>query len=86
LAETLRRATSGDPEVMLDVLGIKARAAEACTAVVSRAMTLGGGAAFGRRGGLERMFRDAQAAAVMAPSTDVLKEFLGKACLGVPLF
>jgi alkylation response protein AidB-like acyl-CoA dehydrogenase len=49
-------------------------------------MTLGGGAAFGRRGGLERMFRDAQAAAVMAPSTDVLKEFLGKACLGVPLF
>jgi hypothetical protein len=32
------------------------------------------------------MFRDAQAAAVMAPSTDVLKEFLGKACLGVPLF
>jgi alkylation response protein AidB-like acyl-CoA dehydrogenase len=86
LAETLRRATSGDPEVMLDVLGIKARAAEACTSVVSRAMTLGGGAAFGRRGGLERMFRDAQAAAVMAPSTDVLKEFLGKACLGVPLF
>jgi len=86
LAETLRRATSGDPEAMLDVLGVKARAAEACTSVVARAMTLGGGAAFGRRGGLERMFRDAQAAAVMAPSTDVLKEFLGKACLGVPLF
>jgi alkylation response protein AidB-like acyl-CoA dehydrogenase len=86
LAETLRRATSGDPEAMLDVLGIKARAAEACTAVVARAMTLGGGAAFGRRGGLERMFRDAQAAAVMAPSTDVLKEFLGKVCLGLPLF
>jgi alkylation response protein AidB-like acyl-CoA dehydrogenase len=86
LSETIRRAGAGDPEAMLDVLGVKARAAEAALAVVSRAMTLGGGAAFGRRGGLERIFRDAQAASVMAPSTDVLKEFLGKACLGVPLF
>jgi alkylation response protein AidB-like acyl-CoA dehydrogenase len=49
-------------------------------------MTLGGGWAFGRRGGLERIFRDAQAAAVMAPSSDVLKEFIGKASLGLPLF
>jgi alkylation response protein AidB-like acyl-CoA dehydrogenase len=86
LAETVRRATAGDPEAMLDVLGIKAKAAEAALAITSRAMTLGGGAAYGRRGGLERVFRDAQAASVMAPSTDVLKEFVGKACLGVPLF
>ncbi|HEY6923760.1 MAG TPA: acyl-CoA dehydrogenase family protein [Steroidobacteraceae bacterium] len=86
LGETIRRVGAGDPEAMLDVLGVKARAAEAALAVASRAMTLGGGAAFGRRGGLERIFRDAQAASVMAPTTDVLKEFLGKACLGVPLF
>jgi alkylation response protein AidB-like acyl-CoA dehydrogenase len=86
LQETIRRVTAGDAEAMLDVLGVKAKAAEASLAVVSRAMTLGGGAAFGRRGGLERIFRDAQAASVMAPSTDVLKEFLGKACLGLPLF
>ena len=86
LAETIRRIAASDPEAMLDVLGVKARAAEAALAVSARAMTLGGGAAFGRRGGLERMFRDAQAASVMAPTTDVLKEFLGKACLGVPLF
>jgi alkylation response protein AidB-like acyl-CoA dehydrogenase len=86
LGDTIRRVAAGDPEAMLDILGIKARAAEAALAVASRAMTLGGGAAFGRRGGLERIFRDAQAASVMAPATDVLKEFLGKACLGVPLF
>jgi alkylation response protein AidB-like acyl-CoA dehydrogenase len=86
LGETIRRIGAGDPEAMLDVLGVKARAAEAALAVASRAMTLGGGAAYGRRGGLERIFRDAQAASVMAPATDVLKEFLGKACLGVPLF
>lgn len=86
LNETVRRVASKDSEAMLDVLGVKARAAEASLAIASRAMTLGGGAAFGRRGGLERIFRDAQAASVMAPSTDVLKDFLGKACLGVPLF
>jgi alkylation response protein AidB-like acyl-CoA dehydrogenase len=86
LAETVRRATTGDPEAMLDVLGVKAKAAEAALAIAARAMTLGGGAAYGRRGGLERNFRDAQAASVMAPTSDVLKEFLGKACLGVPLF
>jgi hypothetical protein len=49
-------------------------------------MTLGGGWAFGRRGCLERNFRDAQAAAVMAPSNDLLKDFMGKVCLGLPLF
>ena len=65
--------------------GIKARAAEASLAVVSRAMTLGGGAAYASPGGLERIFRDAQAASVMAPTTDVLKDFLGKAALGLPL-
>ena len=86
LGETIRKALAGDPAAMLDVLGAKVKAADACLNVVSRAMTLGGGWAFGRRGGLERNFRDAQAAAVMAPSNDVLKDFMGKACLGLPLF
>ena len=86
LDETVRRVTSSDPQALLDVLSIKIKAADAALAVTSRAMTLGGGSAFGRRGGLERIFRDAQAAAVMAPSSDVLKDFLGKATLGLPLF
>jgi alkylation response protein AidB-like acyl-CoA dehydrogenase len=86
LAETIRKTLATDPTALLDVLGIKVKAADACLSIVSRAMNLGGGWAFGRRGGLERNFRDAQAAAVMAPSSDVLKDFLGKACLGLPLF
>jgi alkylation response protein AidB-like acyl-CoA dehydrogenase len=86
LGESIRRALAGDPAAMLYILGVKVKAADACLEVVSRAMTLGGGWAFGRRGGLERMFRDAQAAAVMAPASDVLKDFIGKACLGLPLF
>jgi len=86
LRETIRKALGADPAAMLDVLGVKVAAADACLAAVSRAMTLGGGWAFGKRGGLERIFRDAQAAAVMAPSSDVLKDFIGKASLGLPLF
>jgi alkylation response protein AidB-like acyl-CoA dehydrogenase len=86
LSETIRKAIAGDPAAMVDVLGVKARSADACLGIVSRAMTLGGGWAFGRRGGLERNFRDAQAAAVMAPANDLLKDFIGKACLGLPLF
>jgi alkylation response protein AidB-like acyl-CoA dehydrogenase len=86
LQETIRKALAADPAAMLDILGVKVAAADACLAAVSRAMTLGGGWAFGRRGGLERIFRDSQAAAVMAPSSDVLKDFIGKASLGLPLF
>jgi alkylation response protein AidB-like acyl-CoA dehydrogenase len=86
LQETIRKVLAADPAAMLDVLGVKVAAADACLAAVSRAMTLGGGWAFGKRGGLERIFRDAQAAAVMAPSSDVLKDFIGKASLGLPLF
>jgi len=86
LRETIRKVLAADPAAMFDVLGVKVVAADACLAAVSRAMTLGGGWAFGRRGGLERIFRDAQAAAVMAPSSDVLKDFIGKASLGLPLF
>jgi len=86
LQETIRKALAADPAAMLDVLSVKVVAADTCLAAVSRAMTLGGGWAFGKRGGLERIFRDAQAAAVMAPSNDVLKDFIGKASLGLPLF
>lgn len=86
LDQTIRKVLLGDPTAMIDVLSVKVRLSEACLNVTSRAMTLGGGWAFGRRGGLERNFRDAQAAAIMAPSSDVLKEFVGKTCLGLPLF
>jgi alkylation response protein AidB-like acyl-CoA dehydrogenase len=86
LENAINKATSGHPEAMLDILAVKIKAADAALAVSSKAMTLGGGAAFGRRGGLERIFRDAQAASVMAPASDVLKDFLGKAVLGLPLF
>lgn len=71
---------------MLRVLEVKAAAGEAAIAVTSLAMRTCGGAAFSRHTGIERFFRDAQAGAVMAPTNDVLREFIGKALLGLPLF
>ena len=71
---------------MLRVLEAKAAAGENAIAVTSLAMRTCGGAAFSRHTGIERFFRDAQASAVMAPTNDVLREFIGKALLGLPLF
>jgi alkylation response protein AidB-like acyl-CoA dehydrogenase len=45
-----------------------------------------GGAAFSRHMNVERLFRDAHAGVVMAPTADVLREFIAKAILGMPLF
>jgi alkylation response protein AidB-like acyl-CoA dehydrogenase len=49
-------------------------------------MRVCGGAAFSKHMSIERLFRDAHAGAVMAPTSDVLREFIGKAVLGIPLF
>ena len=45
-----------------------------------------GGAAFSKHLGIERTFRDARAAIVMAPTTDHLREFCGRVLVGLPLF
>jgi alkylation response protein AidB-like acyl-CoA dehydrogenase len=74
------------PATMLAVLESKAAAAEAALQVTDLAMRTCGGAAFSRHLGVERHFRDARAAWVMAPTTDVLHDFIGKALLEIPLF
>jgi alkylation response protein AidB-like acyl-CoA dehydrogenase len=74
------------PDTMLAVLGSKAAATEAALLVTDLAMRACGGTAFSGRLGVERNFRDARAGSVMAPTTDVLYDFVGKAVLGMPLF
>ena len=71
---------------MLRVLESKAAAGEAAISVTSQAMRACGGAAFSKHTGIERLFRDAHAGAVMAPTVDVLRDFIAKAVLGIPLF
>jgi alkylation response protein AidB-like acyl-CoA dehydrogenase len=71
---------------MLRVLESKAAAGDVAISVTSAAMRVCGGAAFSKHLGIERLFRDAHAGAVMAPTGDVLREFVGKSLLGIPLF
>lgn len=86
LADTLAALGSGRADATLRVLQVKAVAAEAASAVADGAMRLCGGAAFRKELGVERRFRDAMAARVMAPTTAALRDFVGRAALGQPLF
>jgi len=71
---------------MLRVLETKAAAGDTAIAVTSGAMRACGGAAFSKHMSIERLFRDAHAGAVMAPTGDVLREFIARVILGMPLF
>jgi alkylation response protein AidB-like acyl-CoA dehydrogenase len=86
LLDALAALEGGREDGMLRVLEVKAAAGEASTEVTDLAMRVCGGAAFRKEVGVERHFRDARAATVMAPTTDVLYDFIGKAVCGIPLF
>jgi alkylation response protein AidB-like acyl-CoA dehydrogenase len=85
LDDTLGALGAGRPDAMLRVLEVKAAAAESAIQVTDLAMKVCGGAAFRKDLGIERRFRDARAARVMAPTTDALLDFVGRATLGLPL-
>jgi alkylation response protein AidB-like acyl-CoA dehydrogenase len=86
LMDTLDALEQSRADAMLRVLEVKAAAGETALEVTELAMRVCGGAAFRKEVGVERNFRDARAASVMAPTTDVLYDFIGKAVCGLPLF
>jgi alkylation response protein AidB-like acyl-CoA dehydrogenase len=86
LDDTIVALQTSRPDAMLRVLSCKAAAGEAAGEVVDTAMRVCGGAAFRKDIAVERYFRDAHAAGVMGPTTDVLYDFIGKAVCGMPLF
>jgi alkylation response protein AidB-like acyl-CoA dehydrogenase len=86
LRDALNALEQGREDALLRVLEVKAAAGEASTEVTDLAMRVCGGAAFRKEVGIERHFRDARAATVMAPTTDALYDFIGRALCGMPLF
>ena len=86
LQDTVAAISSGRADTMLRVLEVKAACAESALEVTDIAMRVCGGAAFRKEVGVERLFRDARASHVMAPTTDILYDFIGKAICGLPLF
>jgi alkylation response protein AidB-like acyl-CoA dehydrogenase len=86
MLDTVDAIETSRPDAMLRVLECKAAAAEAATQVSDIAMRVCGGAAFRKEVGVERRFRDARAGTVMAPTTDQLYDFIGKALCGMDVF
>ena len=86
LYDAVSALESGRADAMLRVLQVKAVGGETATEVTDLAMRVCGGAAFRKEVGVERNFRDARASTVMAPTADVLYDFIGKALTGMPLF
>jgi alkylation response protein AidB-like acyl-CoA dehydrogenase len=76
----------GAADAELGVLALKAATAEMAVEVTDLCLRVGGGVAYAKHGPLERHFRDARAASVMAPTTELLHDFLGKALCGRELF
>ena len=86
LLDTVSALDRGRGDAQLRVLEVKAAAAEAALLVTDLAMRVCGGSAYRKEVGVERIFRDARAATVMAPTTDALHDFIGRAVCGLPLF
>jgi alkylation response protein AidB-like acyl-CoA dehydrogenase len=86
LQDTLAAISGQRADATLRVLECKAAAGETANEVLDLAMRVAGGAAYRKDVAVERYFRDARAAGVMAPTTDALYDFIGKAICGMPLF
>jgi alkylation response protein AidB-like acyl-CoA dehydrogenase len=79
------RADAGEADALLGVLACKAAAGDTAVALANEAMTLCGGMGYRENGKLARLLRDARAAHVMSPTTDLLKTWVGRALLGQAL-
>jgi len=86
LVSALDAVGNSAPNATLLVLESKAAAAQSAVLVTDLGMQACGGAAFSKRLSLERNFRDARASGVMAPTSDVLHEFIGRSLCGMELF
>src|SRR5688572_21061106 len=87
LGRTLDEMEAGSAEAPLFVLSARRAALDAALEVTDLALKACGGAAFSRQATpIERLFRDARAGWVMAPTADHLDDFIGKALTGLPLF
>jgi alkylation response protein AidB-like acyl-CoA dehydrogenase len=84
LNDAIGALSAGREDAQLRLLEVKAAAAEAAIRVTDLAMTVCGGSAFRKDLGIERRFRDARASRVMAPTTEALHDFIGRALCGLP--
>lgn len=85
LYEAAQRGDRGDPEALPFILACKADAAKTAIDAANEAMTICGGTAYRENSRVSQMLRDARAAHVMSPTTEMLNNWTGRALLGLPL-
>jgi len=81
-------ATEGDyggSEALPAIMSAKAEVADCVVDVTNAAMTLMGGIGYRESSLMDRYLRDARAAHVMTPTTDLLRLWTGRTLLGQPL-
>lgn len=76
---------SGDPDALIALMASKATVADCVVSVVNEVMTMVGGIGYRNDSKLHRMLRDARAVHLMSPTTDILRIWIGRALLGLPL-
>lgn len=86
LRETAASVAEPDDGTVLSVLATKAGCNEAALRVTETALRVAGGAGFSKHVGIDRPYRDARAGFVMAPTSDALFDFTGRALCGMDLF
>jgi alkylation response protein AidB-like acyl-CoA dehydrogenase len=86
LRETARSVEQPSDGTVLAVLATKAACNEAALRVTETALRVTGGAGFSKQVGIDRPYRDARAGFVMAPTSDALFDFAGRALCGMDLF
>ena len=85
LYHAARLGDAGHPDALPAILSCKAEISDAGVEIVNEAMTICGGIAYRENGPLARLLRDVRASHVMAPTTDVLRLWTGRALLGQPI-
>jgi alkylation response protein AidB-like acyl-CoA dehydrogenase len=80
-----REFDAGVQTAPLALFAAKAKVAQTATEVTETAMVLTGGRGYADNGLIARLHRDARAANVMSPTTHLLKTWLGRSLLGLPL-
>lgn len=76
---------NGEPDALMSIMASKVEVADSAVAIVNESMTLTGGRGYAEGSKLSRHLRDVRAVHLMAPTTDLLRTWIGKSLLGVPL-
>lgn len=83
--QAAQQADSGAPHALQSLLAAKAEVANCCVDTVNDVMTIAGGIGYAGNSYLAMLLRDARASHVMAPTTDILYTWLGRALLDQPI-